>query len=231
MVEDPNFFAPYTTISSIDADGNPRALNVLLEKYCSALASYMQRSRGTGLPGILSTKTVRTVFRQLSLPWAKFAEGFGEECFNTTYTFLELAIMHVAGPHTGDALLRAYVYPRADGEGFDSRRTFLEAKINELLWPYNKSHPMTYHSSYNTKVNSDSQSQFKARKLKWVDLARSDNRFSVDMVHAADALDKTEDYYDVCEALVQLLRVMRFHRRFIGSGNKGSIADKEADRP
>ena len=117
--------------------------------------------------------------------------------------------MHVAGPHTGKALMREYVH-----EKLGHRRKEVEETIDALLWPYRESHPMTYDPKYSAKVrmrnkqNSDAASDVKFsvgsertsddRPKSWVEYAMKKMVIvSEDQIDAADALDQTETYYDV----------------------------------
>ena len=156
----------------------------------------MQRNRGKNLPGMLSTTTVQAVFRQQSVPWARIAANFGESCYEATEDFLREAIMHVAGRHTGEALMRECVY---SNKGFYGNRRALEDKIHELLWPFTKSHPMTYNPKYSTRVAAkpESPSASATGAQRWGDIAIDTPGFTDDMISAADALDQTEAYYDV----------------------------------
>lgn len=160
----------------------------------------MQETRGKNLPGTTSTKTIRAVFRQLSVPWNRIAEQFIDKCLDVTFVFLKLAVEHVAGGHTGAALLRSYIYPGAHGDGFDTKRTLLDAKLKELLWPYKECHPMTYNPNFNitsvAETKSEGATDNKSARETWKTLAERRNSSSA-TVSAADALDQTEKYYDV----------------------------------
>ena len=181
-----NFSAPFTTASSIGANGQVRAFCVHLKTYCKALARHMRGTRGKNLPGMPSMKNVRPIFRQLSLPWTGLLENFAEDCCTAVRAFLRLAIRHVAGTQTGDALVRTYMH--SDGNNLDRRRVSLEAKIKELLWPYKECHPLTYHPNFISDANRHSET--------WVELARW-NRYTTAQIEAADALDCAEAYYEV----------------------------------
>ena len=117
--------------------------------------------------------------------------------------------MHASGTHTGQALLREYIYQNQDRDGFDGKRIALEAKIRELLWPYKESHAMTYHPKYNTKVIPGLLATGTTGREKWGDIARL-NEFADDQINSADAIDQAEGYYDVSQALIVLLRPWYF---------------------
>lgn len=192
--EKPNFSAPFTTASSRTENGTVIALNVHLKAYCRALAQHMRGARGRSLPGMPSAKTIGAVFRQLSAPWKGIVQSFAEDCCNAVYTFLTLAIRHVAGEYAGEALLRAYIYP--NGYRFDRRRTSLEAKIKELLWPYTECHPITYHPSFNPRSTLESYPSASRPGMTWSEFAR-DSQYSSELIDAAETVDQTESYYNV----------------------------------
>lgn len=154
----------------------------------------MEGTRGRNLEGMPLTITVRSIFRQLSVPWTGIAETFAENCCNAVHTFLRLAIRHVAGEHAGDALLRAYVYP--NGDGLDRRKVALAAKIEELLWPFKKCHPITYHPSFNPTSVLESYSAGSRPAETWGEIARG-SQYRPELIQAADALDTAESYYNV----------------------------------
>ena len=184
-------------------------MNIAFPDYCRALAVYMKDNRGKCLPTMQPPRTIQAIFRQQSIPWKRIAEDFGSECCSLTYGFLEMAVIHVAGPHTGKALMREYVH-----ENLGHRRKEVEETIDALLWPYRESHPMIYDPKYSAKVrrrnkrNSDAASGVKFsggsektaddRPKSWVEYAmKAMFALSEDQIDAADALDQTEAYYDV----------------------------------
>jgi hypothetical protein len=69
-------------------------------------------------------------------------EEFAETCASGVSNFLRLAVLHEADEYTGRLLIREFVLPDNLTTGFGARRHMLEAKIVELLWPFQESHPV-----------------------------------------------------------------------------------------
>ena len=233
-----NFFPPYTSQLYNSGDGILKPVNVELHKYCTALATYMRQSRGKSLPGLLSFRTIKAVFRQLSVPWGPIVRTFVEKCYNAAQDFLKMAIYHIAGAYTGEALMREYVYP-----AFDQKSALLDSKIAELLWPFQKSHPITLNPSFGGEaatsgsraINGEAGTAVGTAQtdvpLPWATIARDIN-FSLEEVDAANALDQTEAYYEVSD-LISSNRVLlnqvvdclkHFHRKCCHSSNRGLSA-------
>jgi hypothetical protein len=144
----------------------------------------------------------------LSLPWTGIAEAFAENCCNAVDIFLRLAIRHVAGEHTGNALLRAYIYP--NGDRLERRRASLVAKIDELLWPFKNCHPITYHPSFNPTSPLKSYSASNHPHETWGEIARA-SQYGPELSNAADALDIAESYYNVRYFVCFAQRFDAFH--------------------
>ncbi|KAK5172239.1 uncharacterized protein LTR77_003877 [Saxophila tyrrhenica] len=177
-----NFFAPYTTGTGL------RTEEVALDDYLAELATHIERTRGKDLRGLPSSRTARTIFRQLSVPWQSIAEEYLGQCLDATSAFLTLAIQHVAGDHTGPAFVSAYLYPEDNSVGLEARRKLLESKLQELIWPFNHSHPMTANRSLGNRKS----------KGYWHSIAEKfRSNFTEEMVQAALELDYAQDYYRI----------------------------------
>uniref|UniRef100_UPI0015E86CC0 hypothetical protein n=1 Tax=Brucella melitensis TaxID=29459 RepID=UPI0015E86CC0 len=90
--------------------------------------------------------------------------------------------------------------------------TKLEQRLNDLLWPYQKSHPSTQHPSFSAHVSPTDRTQRNestgdsthsesgdveiAANDSWASTALKLN-FPNNLVYAADALDTADAYYDV----------------------------------
>ncbi|KAK6411668.1 hypothetical protein LTR95_018060, partial [Oleoguttula sp. CCFEE 5521] len=128
----PNFHPPYTPTT-----GPVQPCRITLASYCGALAEYMKRNRGTGLPQLLSSDVVAAVFRQQSVLWKSFAQLCADDCCRAVIHFIREAVIYVAGPHTGQKILRLF------DAYFGDLRARLDAKVDELIWPYVKGHLAT----------------------------------------------------------------------------------------
>lgn len=123
--------------------------------------------------------------------------------------FLKIAVIFVGGRYTGEKLMRTFVDP-----SFVEIGRKLEAKLDELLWPYRKSHPSTQNPRYTSRVSpakslqdSDSIQNGEERGEQtdvaiWTEEAKR-QKFDHDLVFAAEAIDTTDAYYDVRVAVPQ----------------------------
>ncbi|KAK5674786.1 hypothetical protein LTS10_012522 [Elasticomyces elasticus] len=160
-----------------------------------ALNDRRRQMRGRYLPGTVSPKLITAIFRQQSAPWEYIARRYVESCYDHIARFLEQAVVHAAGKYTADKLIERYFYPALD-KASDS----LDSKVNELLWPYQKSHPMTANPKYRSKkdrVSSLSDEQGLAHTTgSRVDQAQT-AALPSSSVTAAEALDRAEMYYEI----------------------------------
>jgi hypothetical protein len=193
----PNFYPPYKPIGF---DTEPS--NISLEAYCRRLATFMDDTRGTSLQGFQAAGTQTAIFRQQSVYWSKISQEYIGACDAATLDFVKCAVMHVGGRHTGEKLMRTFI-----GPSFSEIGSRLEQKLNELLWPYRKSHPSTQNLSYSSRVRRFKKTQRSQEDGKngedeagsdasWAETALKLN-YQHDLVFAAEALDITDAYYDV----------------------------------
>jgi hypothetical protein len=114
---------------------------------------------------------------------------------------------HVAGRYTGEKLMKTFV-----SKSFREIGGRLEQRLNDLLWPYQKSHPSTQNPSFSARVSpakrarcSESTEDSDHKRIdedgvqaydSWVETAL-DLNFTHNLVSAADTLDTADAYYDV----------------------------------
>lgn len=198
----PNFSPPYSLGSYSDGLSQWR---IPFGRYCEDLALWMQNNRGKDLRGLVKRNNIQAIFRQQSVYWEPLSRFHVQRCHSAALEFMRLATKHVAGPYTGQNLMESYVNP-----AFDAKYTELEAKISELLWPYQKCHLITENPGWITQtstrnaVNNTNERAIPGQLadssfgtgLCWSDVAIR-NGYSSDQVVAAQALDRAEVYYDV----------------------------------
>lgn len=160
----------------------------------------MDETRGKGLPRLLTSGTIQAIFRQQSIFWQPISLAYLDQCYAAAFEFVKAAVFYVAGRYTGEKLLEQFIH-----DSFDSKYTKLKDKLKELLWPYQKSHPVTYNPKYSARLNpkslSSSEGDLDESSTLWANVAR-ELRFEDNLVFAAEALDKAEVYYEVRYATV-----------------------------
>ncbi|GAB7326472.1 hypothetical protein MBLNU13_g10472t1 [Cladosporium sp. NU13] len=203
-VNGPNFYPPYKPNGV-----SKEPTNISLEAYCQTLASFMEDTRGTSLQGFQASSTQTAIFRQQSVHWGTISKEYVEACYAAALEFLKCAVMHVGGRHTGEKLMHAFIEKSFDGIG-----NRLEQRLNDLLWPYQKSHPSTQNPNYSSRVNpskktlhaqdndgseddeDDEDEEEIDSDASWAEIALKLN-YQHDLVFAAEALDITDAYYDL----------------------------------
>ena len=197
----PNFHPPFKPSG---AEKEPR--NISFEAYCEVLASFIDDTRGTNLPGFQAPGTVLAIFRQQSVYWEFISNQYVEDCSFAVLDFLESAVMHVGGRHTGKKLMDGFIHQSLSEIGIK-----LEQKLTELLWPHQKSHLSTENPKYHSRVSAskktlcsrnvegstdDRESEDQNYVDSWSEIALKLD-FQPRLLSAAEALDTTDAYYEV----------------------------------
>jgi hypothetical protein len=199
-LNEPKFYPPYKPNGACKQPSN-----ISLEAYCRTLAAFIDDTRGTSLQGFQAPGTQTAIFRQQSVYWGLISKEYVEACYAAALDFLKCAVMHVAGRHTGEKLMHAFV-DRSLGEIGNK----LEEKLDELLWPYQNSHPSTQNPYYSSRVSiarevqcsqieSDSDGSDDGEdqtNAPWAEIALK-QKYRHELVSAARALDLTDAYYHV----------------------------------
>lgn len=97
---------------------------------------------------------------------------------------MDEATFHASGKYTGSRLLEMYIRP-----SLENRRVSLIEKVEELLWPSTRCHPMTAHSKH-VNLSSILPESFGMvdTRFAWTRHARSEG-FTAEHLHAAYVLD------------------------------------------
>lgn len=184
--------------------------------YCTKVAATISRCRGKALPGQIPIETVTAIFREQSLPWEAISTKYLDFCKAEVQRFMRSAIYHVAGQHTGDLLWQEYIY-----QVLVAKSASLDLKLSELLWPYQKCHPMTTNRRYWEEVKALGPSETvtkiadepivlfgqvnpindRSGPAPWSRAAR-DRKWNSELLVAAEAIDRAEAYYNVSSTTI-----------------------------
>ena len=200
------------SIGRTRSDNNERILaDDFTREYCDKVATMTALGRGKALPGQIPPSVVTTIFRQQSVEWDPIAHDYLEICTEHVRDFITSAVMRVAGAHTGNQLLNHHIHP-----AFAKKTGLSTSKLQELLWPYQNSHPTTYNRGYLASIQhirnvdgdeDDSQASDEddsqvgdvdaPSQIRWTSEAR-ERGLSNELLVAAEAIDRAEAYYKVC---------------------------------
>lgn len=109
----------------------------------------LKRSRGRELPGMFNPLIVGELFREQSKSWELLAREHLRKMEFLVRSFLELTLSHLTDENTSEAILREVVDPFVDQK---LRR--LGDKLDELLEPQQKGHPVTYKRNFNETIQN-----------------------------------------------------------------------------
>jgi len=193
---------------------------VLRSEYIQHIKSLSRKNRGMELIGSPNLRLVRDLFLDQSRPWRALATEHLENVLQVVIAHLSTVSDNVAPPETAAALRREIIY-----DAMDSRHKRVMEKLEELLKPHEKGHPITYDLSYVENSRKLVKADVKARLEKYqhqnVQTAQNDitdrnpqapqglqihqiisalklDAEDIEEVDCTDILNSTQAYYDVC---------------------------------
>ena len=181
----------------LDSCGMP--LTCSRRDYMNAIVQYMYGSQGCELPGAYSPHIVGDIFRCQSRPWQRIATNHAQYCWNLVQSFFSLAVLHVAPEHTADAMLQYVAEPL-----LQKALQQLQARVQELLKPYTKLHPVTYDEGYLSQVKA-----YESKRSEDPEGATSGERatHTPNSLEAQTILDRMQAYYKVSNSIFLLCRL------------------------
>jgi len=123
--------------------------NAWLSGYPEHVAKLAARNKGPELPGIPNSQLIGELFREQSESWEKIALSHVQYTCAVVQTSLKLIANHTAPPETADAICNHIME-----EEMLKRKDLVERKLQELLKPYRRSHPITYDPIFFPKIRS-----------------------------------------------------------------------------
>lgn len=110
--------------------------------------------RGLELPGTFQPALVGMLFREQASSWKSIVDRHVEDTYDFVKSFIESALHHVAHKETARLLLLHLIDPI-----LEDRRKNLLAKVEEIIRPYTKGHPITLNTNYVSALLKAPQSQ------------------------------------------------------------------------
>ncbi|KAK0890676.1 hypothetical protein LTR91_022708 [Friedmanniomyces endolithicus] len=121
--------------------------SILRSAYIEGVSELMRRTRGRELPGTFNPLIVGDLFFNQSLPWSKIVQKYMDHIVAAARTTVELVLAHSADASTAESLLREIINPAFDGCVKKLRR-----KIQEVLQPHQRGHPVTYNHYFTDTI-------------------------------------------------------------------------------
>lgn len=115
--------------------------------YIDEVLTLMRYSRGRELPGTYNPLLIGDLFYEQSKPWTELVEQHTSTVLNATRTALNAILDHISDETTGQGLLRYIINPKMDALQQD-----LEAKVDSILEPHKRGHPITYNHYFTDNI-------------------------------------------------------------------------------
>jgi len=148
----------------LDASNRPSTPELVgRSDFISEIRDLLKKSRGRELPGMFSPLIVGDLFCEQSKPWEVLARQHLHDTWNAARAFLELTASHLTDDATSEALLREIVDPL-----MDEKLRRLDQKLDELLEPHRRGHPITYNHYFTETIQNVRQKRLEkeiARRL------------------------------------------------------------------
>ncbi|KAK0954529.1 hypothetical protein LTR91_022650 [Friedmanniomyces endolithicus] len=135
--------------------------SILRSAYTEGVSELMRRTRGRELPGTFNPMIVGDLFFNQSLPWSKVVQEYMDHIVAAARTTVELILAHSADASTAESLLREIINP-----AFDSCVEKLRRKIQEVLQPHQRGHPITYNHYFTDTIQKVRREHTKKQQSK-----------------------------------------------------------------
>jgi hypothetical protein len=122
--------------------------------YLEEVTRLAAQNKGTELPGMPKPYLIGELFRQQSEPWSRIASAHIETVWEVACNTLRLIASHVSPPETADAL-RFHIIE----DKMQDKRDILIAKLQELMKPFQRYHPITHSRDFFDKVKNIKRSR------------------------------------------------------------------------
>jgi GTP-binding protein EngB required for normal cell division len=122
---------------------HPSVIAISRGNFIDRIRHLMWRTKGRELPGSFNPMIVADLFLEQSAPWEGITRAHLDRAWKATKEFLSLAVTHVADSATSNALVQEVIGPALNGV-----KGVLNKRVDEMLIPHQKSHPITYNSYF-----------------------------------------------------------------------------------
>lgn len=132
--------------------------------FIGEIRELLKRTRGRELPGMFNPLIVTDLFFEQSSPWERIARQHLRDVWEAARSFLDSLVVHLADEPTSNMLLKEVVDPL-----MDTRLNHLNKKLDEILEPHRKGHPITYNHYFTEtiqKVKEKRHEEEIARRLR-----------------------------------------------------------------
>ncbi|KAI0405870.1 P-loop containing nucleoside triphosphate hydrolase protein [Xylaria palmicola] len=135
----------------------PRYISRL--EYIKEVKSIMREGRGRELPGSYNPLIVGELFGKQCKPWGGLVDNLGNCLLQSAHITISAVLDHVADEETATGIIHRIVMP-----SMETVKEALTDKLEEILHPHLKGHPITY-NHYLTENVQKAQAERKRRDM------------------------------------------------------------------
>ena len=123
--------------------------SITRDEFENEIVDLLKRNRGRELPGMFSPLIVGEIFHQQSQPWEGKARVHIENICGVVEAFLEQTLAYLADENTYSNLLRDVIGPL-----MSERSQQISTKMDEILTPFARGHPITYNHYFTETIQA-----------------------------------------------------------------------------
>lgn len=142
----------------------------------------LKRSRGRELPGMFNPLIVGDLFHEQAKPWEELARKHLRDICNAVRAFLELTVTYLTDEVTSEEILRELLDPL-----IDEKTKLLDPKLDEILAPHQRGHPITYNHYFTETVQEIREERLETdieiRLLTYLGLLDDEGEEEINMDH------------------------------------------------
>jgi GTPase SAR1 family protein len=127
---------------------------VVRDDFIDSVRLRMRRNRGRELPGIFNPSIIGDLFFDQSKPWQQIFHDTEKVLNQAARATVNLVLEHVADSVTRERILRHVVRPN-----LEPIATALHIKVNEVLRPHTRGHPLTFNHYFTENLQKKRQDQ------------------------------------------------------------------------
>ena len=139
---------------STSTKGGPQSIT--RDKYLDSVTIRMRRNRGRELPGLFNPSIIGDLFYEQSRPWEQILRDTQEKLLSAAKTTVNMVLDQAADKVTKDGILRYIIGPNV--EPICEK---LNQKVEEVLTPHQKGHPLTFNHYFTDNLQKKRQEELR----------------------------------------------------------------------
>jgi GTPase SAR1 family protein len=126
------------------------------DKYLESVATRMRRNRGRELPGLFNPAIIGDLFFEQSKPWESILRQTQQQLIAATKSTINLVLKNAADAVVKDGIMRYII-----GPNIEPIIEALNAKIEDVLRPHQRGHPLTFNHYFTENLQKKRQEEIR----------------------------------------------------------------------